>query len=257
MKRGVGFMDKNKPGDGFARAKARPGITVRRVLFAIFILAGLAFVVIQLASDSGVVPTVEYNTITVSSDRIEFLQSGIRNAQRIYSVRYLPYLYLEANSSQYQELREQFRSEGLLRSRYLQHIRFEPQFVDGEWVVARSEGTNIMMVELRYIPDVGRHISDIAATAENRGRLLDFTLLYEDNTITVYSGSIEALEIPMVIGGGSGWTSWLILEDGQHLSTSVQHRGQLRRLTQDENVMLELHYRVHSRRLLDFAVLEN
>ena len=265
-------MNTNKPGGDFAQAKASPVVTARRVVFAVLILAGLIFVIAQIASGGSELATQEnggqdviagqYRTIVVPSYRMGISYTtrsacnifGFRYRQRIYSVCYMPYLSLEASSSQHHELLELRRREGGGMP------RLRPQLVDGEIVMARSE-LRYFMVELRYIPNAGRHPSNFAAAAESRGHLIDFTPIFEDNTITAPVEEIEVRQVPVTFRqlGVHPYTYELSHGTDQSLEISRYQYAQLRELldSTSRDVMIELHYRVHSQRLLDFTVLED
>ena len=227
---------------------------------------GVAALILALALLGGcganVTGAEEYVTVTVPSDMISasYTRTSRRNSfgfpywHYTYIVSHRLYLELEATQYQYGQIRNFLQEEGG------GGFWLEPQFVDGQVELVRRERSYVM-VELRYIPDPSnrrRNISHFSSITENGGRLLNFTVLYVDNTVGVSGDAIELISVPVTFRqrGVHPYTYWITDGDELNIEVSQAQHEELREILEGGNVTLELQYRPHTGRLLEFSVLE-
>ncbi|MCL2857102.1 MAG: hypothetical protein FWE19_05165 [Oscillospiraceae bacterium] len=251
-------MGGNSIRDSFAKtvAKFKAKTFASRIALAALIILGLIATLVACGASAG---HSEYNTVTVPSDRIGVSEIWRPNrnmfkSQYRYSLSFMGELRLELNRSQYQELREFLRREGG------GGFWMVPQYVDGEIELVQHERSYVM-VELRYRPYTERQANFRWGRPYMRytGELLGFTPLFEDNTIVLPGDTINLTQIPVTFRqlGVHPFTYWLA--DGYELRMEIsqaQHE-ELSEIIERGNIMIELHYRTHTGRLLNFTVLED
>jgi len=245
-------VNTNNLWQGFYETKSKSRTSANKIVLGV--VAFLVFIFVLVSCDVPGVETeqdIEYSIITVPSDRIStsyitiYRRGMFQRNQIIYSVSYQLYITLEASREQYDELRElrQYMGSG--------GFNVLPEY-------ARRQ-RRYVMVELHYIPDAGRHPATTTVNImENRGLLVGYTVLFEDNTVTVPGDAVELTQVPVRFRqiGVHPYTYHLTHGDDLNIEVSRSQYEELRELQGRGNVVLELHYRVQTGRLLEFTILD-